>query len=243
MKELKLLQLTDAVGGELEYYSKQLEVAIEGKHISDTHYFLTDGNILVDIDKDIDIENTHIKKAIELGATIKNMFFVEDRDFSYHTYNFEAKGIWDGVEYGEEHGVVFELEADAIRYERYVSLVEEKIEVNGYEVIEKESAIKIVEETPLEELGKLLISKQIYNVCGAVCFLDLEDGIIKAVEDTETLADTDIVIAQLYKEDMPGGCIVNGLYNYEYHFSIVASNLELDEFRQAVEKFYNTEEE
>ncbi|WP_270565075.1 hypothetical protein [Clostridium beijerinckii] len=243
MKKLKVLKLTDAVGGEFDFYSKQLEIAIEGKHISETCYFLTDGNIIVDINKDIDIENTSIKQAIEFGATIKNMFFVEDRAFSYHTYNFEAKGIWDGVEYAEEHGVVFELEDDAIRYERYVSLVEEKIEVCGYEVIEKENAIKIVEETPLEELAKLLISKQIYNVCGAVCFLDLENGIIKVAEDTETLADTDIIIAKSYKEDQFDGAIENGEYNEEYHICILASMLDLEEFGQAIEEFYNAEEE
>lgn len=243
MKKLKVLQLTDAVGGEFEYYSKQLEVAIEGKHISDTHYFLTDGNILVDIDKDIDVENTHITKAIELGAIVKTMYYVEDGMFSQHIDNFEAKGIWDGVEHGEEHGIVFEQEADTIRYERYVSLVEEKIELNGYEVIEKESAIKIVEETPIEELAKLLISKQKYNVCGAVCFLDLENGIIKVAEDTETLADTDIIIAKSYKEDQFDGAIENGEYNEEYHICILASMLDLEEFGQAIEEFYNTEEE
>lgn len=239
MKKLKVLQLTDAFGGEFDYYSEQLEIAIEGKHISDTHYFLTDGNILVDINKDIDIENAHIKKAIELGAIVKTMYYAEDGMFSHHIDNFEAKGIWDGVEYGEEHGIVFELEADAIRYERYVSLVEEKIEVDGYEVIEKESAIKIVEGTSLEELAKLLISKQRYKECGSICYLDLESGVIKVEEDTYKLSDTDIIIAELYKEDMPGGCIVNGLYNYEYHYCIVASNLELDEFRQAIEEFYS----
>jgi hypothetical protein len=243
MKKLRALQLTDAVGGELDYYSNQLEVAIEGKHISETYYFLTDGNMLFDIDKDIDVENTHIKKAIELRAIVKTMYYAEDGMFSHHIDNFEAKGMWDGVEYGEEHGIVFELEADAIRYERYVSLVGEKIEVNGYEVIEKESAIKIVEGTSHEELAKLLISKQRYKECGSICYLDLESGVIKVEEDTYKLSDTDIIIAELYKEDMPGGCIVNGVYNYEYHYCIVASDLELDEFRQAIEEFYNTEEE
>ncbi|OOM09440.1 hypothetical protein [Clostridium saccharobutylicum] len=243
MEKLKVLQLKDAVGGELDYYSKQLEVAIEGKHISETYYFLTDENILVGIDKDIDIKNTHIKKAIELGAKIKTMYYVEDGSFSDHIYNFEPIGMWDGVEYAEEHGVVFELEDDAIRYERYVSLVEEKIEVGGYEVIEKENAIKVVEETPLEELAKLLISKQRYNVCGAVCFLDLENGIIKVAEDTETIADTDIIIAKSYKEDQFDGAIENGEYNEEYHICILASMLDLEEFGQAIEEFYNTEEE
>lgn len=240
MKKLKVLKLTDAVGGELEYYSKQLEIAIDGKHISETNYFLTDENIVVDIDNDIDGKNTHIKKAIELGAIVKTMYYAEDGMFSHHICDFESIGIWDGVEYGEEHGIVFELEADAIRYERYVSLVEEKIEVGGYEVIEKENAIKIVEETPIEELAKLLISKQIYKVCGAVCFLDLEDGIIKIVEDTQTLTDTGIIIAKSYKSDRFQGAIENGEYNEEYHISILASMLDLEEFRQAIEEFYNT---
>lgn len=214
MKKLKVLQLTDAVGGELDYYSEQLEVAIEGKHISETNYFLTDGNMLVDIDNDIDIEDIHIKNAMELGATIKNMFFVEDYFFSDLIYNFEAVGMWDGVEFAEEYGIVFELEDDAKRYDRYVSSVQEKIEVNGYEVIEEENAIKIVEEKSLEELAKLLISKQRYKVCGSICYLDLESGVIKMDEDNCKLSEKDIIISKLYKEDMPGGCIVNGLYNY-----------------------------
>lgn len=243
MKELNVLQLTDAVGGELNYYSKQLEVVTEGKYISETNYFLTDGDVLIDINNTIDTGNIHIKNAIELGATIKNMFFVEDNLFSHHIDNFNAIGIWDGVEYGEEHGIVFELENDAIRYERYVALVKDKIEVNGYEVIEKENAIKIVEETPLEELAKLLISKQRYKKCGSICYLDLESGVIKVEEDTYKLSETDIFICELYKEDLPGGCIVHGLYNYEYHFCILASDLELNKFRQAVQEFYATEEE
>ncbi|UZW12860.1 hypothetical protein OSC52_13480 [Clostridium pasteurianum] len=243
MKKLKVLQLTDAVGGKLDYYSEQLEVAIEGKHISETNYFLTDGNMLVDIDNDIDIEDIHIKNAMELGATIKNMFFVEDHFFSDHIYNFEAVGMWDGVEFAEEYGIVFELEDDAKRYERYVSSVQEKIEVNGYEVIEKENAIKIVEEKSLEELAKLLISKQRYKVCGSICYLDLESGVIKVDEDNCKLSEKDIIISKLYKEGMPGGCIVNGLYNYEYHYCILSGDLELDKFRKEVEKFYNAEEE
>lgn len=243
MKELKVLQLTDAVGGEDDYYSKQLQVVTEGKDISETNYFLTYRNIMVDIDNDIDAKNIHVKNAMELGAIIKSMYFVEDNLFSHHIYNFKAIGIWDGVEYGEEHGIVFELENDAIRYDRYVSLVKNKIEVNGYEVIEKESAIKIVEETSLEELAKLLISKQRYKVCGSICYLDLEEGIIKVVEDTGKLIDTDIIIAKLHKNDEFGGAILNGLYNEEYYICILTSMLELGEFRQAIEKFYNTEEE
>lgn len=194
---------------------------------------------MLDIDNGIDTENIHIKNAMELGAVIKNMFFVEDSFFSDHIDNFEPIGIWDGIEYGEEHGIVFELENDAIRY---VSLVKDKIEVNGYEVIEKENAIKIVEETPLEELAKLLISKKRYKSCGSVCYLDLEEGIIKVVEDTKKLMDTDIVIAKLYKDDISGGCITNGTYNEEYHICLLASMLDLDKFRQAVEKFYTEEE-
>lgn len=239
MKKLRVLQLTDAFGGEFDLYSEQLEISIDGKHISETCYFLTDGNMLVDIDKDIDIENAHIKKAIELGAIVKTMYYAEDGMFSHNIDNFEAKGMWDGIEYGEEHGGVFELEDDSIRYERYVSLVKEKIEGDGYEVIEKENAIKIVKETPLEDLAKLLISKQRYKECGSICYLDLENGVIKVDEDTCKLSETDIVIAELYKEDMPGGCIVNGLYNYEYHFCIVSSDLQLDGFREAVEEFYS----
>ncbi len=80
-------------------------------------------------------------------------------------------------------------------------------------------------------------------MCGAACFLDLEDGIIKAVEDTQTLTDTNIIIAKSYKEDQFDRAIENGEYNEEYHICILASMLDLEEFGQAIEEFYNTEEE
>lgn len=42
--------------------------------------------------------------------------------------------------------------------------------------------------------------------------LDLENEIIKVEEDTCKLSEIDIVIYELYKEGMPGGCIVNGIW-------------------------------
>ncbi|MCE5221775.1 MAG: hypothetical protein LLF98_11095 [Clostridium sp.] len=239
MKKLKVLQLTDAVGGELDYYSKQLETAIEGKHISETYYFLTDNNILIDIDKDIDTENTEIKEAIALGAVIKIMYFVEDESFSDHIYDFNTIGVWDGVEYAEEHGIVFENKEDAVKYEKYVWLVNDKVEVNGYDVIEKENAIRIVEETPVKEIAELLINKQKNNESGAICYLDLEIGIIKVVEDTHKLEETNIIIAKLYRDKIFNGDAVEGEYVKEYNSAIIASMLKLDNFRQAVEEFYN----
>lgn len=239
MKKLKVLQLTDAVGGELDYYSEQLEIAIVGKHISETYYFLTDNNILVDIDKDIDTENTHIKEAIKLGAIIKIMYFVEDESFSNHIYDFNTTGFRDGVEYGEEHGIVFESEEDAVKYEKYVKLVEDMVEVNGYEVIEKENAIRIVKETPLEEIAELLINKQKVNESGAICYLDLETGIIKVVEDIYELEETNIIIAKLYRDKLFNGDAVEGEYIKDYNSVVIAGMLNLDDFRQAIEEFYD----
>ena len=235
MKKLKVLQLTDAVGGELDYYSEQLETAIVGKHISETYYFLTDNNILVDIDKDIDTENAQIKEAIELGAIIKIMYFVEDNSFSNHIYDFNIIGFWNG----EEHGVFFESEEDAVKYERYVRLVEDIIEVNGYDVIEKENAIRIVEETPLEEIVELLVDKQKNNESGAICYLDLEIGIIKVIEDTYELEETNIIIAKLYGNKIFNGDAVDGECIKEYNSVAIASMLKLDNFRQSIEEFYD----
>ena len=239
MKKLKVLQLTDAVGVELDYYSEQLEKAIEGKHISETYYFLTDNDILVDIDKDIDIENTQIKEAIVLGAIIKIMYFVEDNSFSKHIYDFNTIGAWDGVEYGEEHGIVFESEEDAVKYEKYVQLVEDMVEVNGYDVMEKENAIRIVEETSLEEIAELLINEQKINESGAICYLDLKIGIIKVIEDTYELEEKNIIIAKLYGDKIFNSDAVEGEYIKEYNSVIIANMLNLDDFRQSIEEFYD----
>jgi hypothetical protein len=241
VKEFKVLQITDAKGGELNYYSGQVEIILNGKHISENNLFLTSENIIVDIDNDIDETDRRIKKAIEAGAFIKKMYYVEDNMFSEHINNFNLKGKWSGVEYAEEHGIVFDFEKDALSYEKYISLTKEKVEVNGYEVIEKQNAIRIVEEIPVEGISKLLINKQKYKQYGAVCYLDLEDGVIKVAEDTTKLMETDIIINKLDKNDIFGGCIVNGEYVKEYKIAMLSSLLELNGFRQAIEEFYTVE--
>lgn len=133
MKKLKVLKLTDATGGEEDYYSKQFELLIDGKHISETNYFLTDANYIVDIQKDIDSNDLNVKNAIAEGAVIMTMYYVDDENFSSHIYDFEADEFWDGVEYGDDHGVIFKLKSDGENYEKYVHSIKEN---NDYEIEE-----------------------------------------------------------------------------------------------------------
>lgn len=126
MVKLKVLQLTDVEGSD-DAYSEQLNALLgSNRHISETDYFWTRKNFIVDIEQDINEELPNIKQAIKLGAKVTNMYFVEDSNFSENMYEFEAKGIWAGVEYGEDHGVIFKLKRDAERFEKMIgSLVDE----------------------------------------------------------------------------------------------------------------------
>ena len=122
MKKLQVLKLTDATGREECYYSKQFELVLDGKHISETNYFLTDNNYIVDIEKDIDSSDVHVKKAIAEGAFLTNMYYVDDENYSDHMYDFKADGFWDGIEYGDDHGVIFKIKNDGESYERYINI-------------------------------------------------------------------------------------------------------------------------
>lgn len=139
MKEIKVLKLTDARGGECEFYSEQYEALLNGIHISDTDYYITDGNYIVEIDNGIDLTNNNVKSAISIGAVAKDMYYVEDNKYSENLYDFDAEGFYDGVEYGEEHGVIFKLESDAKKYEEFINI-----------------KIKIVEKLKLELVNKTM---------------------------------------------------------------------------------------
>lgn len=152
MKKLKVLQLTDAKGHEQSYYSEQLEALMGDKHITETDYFLTENNIVIDIDKDIDKKDIHIKESIEMGAVIKNIFYVEDGRFSDHIYKFNSKGLFDCVEHAEEHGVIFLNETDAKKYEKYIKMLEVKDEfLDEIKAIEEISCCK--------KMGKVVAPK------------------------------------------------------------------------------------
>lgn len=231
MKKLKVLQITDVTGGELDFYSEQLIIALQGKHISETHYFLTDTGILIDIYKDIDEKDMNILNAIEAGAYIRSMYYVDDTMFSHHIYDFRAKGMLDGVEYGEEHGVVFELECDAIRYKRFLSLIEDKIEVDGREFIRKENAIMIIEELEVSEVVELLLKAQDYKDCGSVCYIDLENGAVDACSEDLKTSWNEILIARLDKD-----CTNKDIEKLKKY-------VQYENYRLGIEEFYNELEE
>ena len=78
--------LTDVKGTSDNAYSEQLITLLgDNKHISETNYFWTNYNFIVDIEKDIDLELENVKKTIKLGAKVKSMYYVDDNKFS---------GIW-----------------------------------------------------------------------------------------------------------------------------------------------------
>lgn len=90
MRMLQILKLTDATGREESYHSKQFEFLLNGKHISETNYFLTDNNYIVDIEKDIDSCDVQVKKAITEGAVLTTMYYVDDENYSDHIYDFQS---------------------------------------------------------------------------------------------------------------------------------------------------------
>lgn len=158
MKKIKILELTDAKGGDCEFYSEQFEALLNGIHISQTDYYLTDGNYIVEIENGIDLENNNVKNAISNGAIIEEMYYVDDKTYSENLYDFDAEGFYDGVEYGEEHGVIFQLESDAVNYEEYIRLN------NPEEIVKKLNE---------ELIGKIMPIKDINFIC------------INAIKDTK----------------------------------------------------------
>ena len=152
MIKLKVLQLTDAKGYEQNYYSEQLEALVGDKPITETLYFLTEENVVVDIYKDIDGHDVNVKKAIKAGAKIKKIFYVNDRNFLEHINGFITKGFLNVVECLEEHGVMFEKETDAKKYEKYID------KLNGRdEFIEQIQNIESIDEILYyKKIGKVV---------------------------------------------------------------------------------------
>lgn len=148
MKKIKVLELTDARGGECDFYSEQFEALLNGIHMSQTDYYLTDGNYIVEIENGIDLENNNVKSAISMGAVAKDMFYVDDKTYSENIYDFDSKGFYDGVEYGEEEGVIFKLESDAKNYEEFINV-----------------KIKIVEKLKLELVNKTMTISELIISC------------------------------------------------------------------------------
>lgn len=245
MKKLKVLKLNDVVTGFAgDVYSEQFDCVLgEKRHISETDYFWTDSNYIVDINNDIDETLPNIRNAIKLGATIETMYFVADEYFSHRVYEFDEEydfeGFWEGVEYGLEHGIIFALESDALKYQRFIDLVGK----DKLGIIEKDTAIKIIEATSIEEIAYRLLKKQKYKENGAVCYLDLEIGIVRVSEEFE-LDETHVLLAFLSKDynrvDKRETYYLQNLDMSleEYDAIKLASFLELEDYKTALDKFY-----
>ena len=177
MKRLLVLNLTEVEQGyNCDLYSQQLNLILgeEYEHISDTNYYWTDSNYIVDIERDLDINSPNIQRAIQAGATLEMMYYVNHFHYSVDLSDFEEfakiEGFYNCVEYGEEHGIIFKLVSDAKKYQSFVDLVKMG------DFIKKEEALSILEDISLEKIAERLLKIQKYSEQGAVCSLNLIDG-------------------------------------------------------------------
>lgn len=177
MKRLLVLKLNDVEQGyNCDLYSEQLNYILgeEYEHISDTNYYWTDSNYIVDIERDVNVYSPNVQKAIQAGATLEMMYYVDHYYHQVNFYDFEewvrTEGFSDCVEYGEEHGIIFKLKSDAQKYQSFLDLVK----INDF--IKKEEALNILENINLEEVAERLLKIQRYEEKGAVCYLDLDGG-------------------------------------------------------------------
>lgn len=126
---------------------------------------------------------------------------------------------------------------DGNRY--YQINIEEMFDMDNIKYTDKE--LHLIYGTDIVDFAELILSRLKHKECGAICYLDLEDGIIKVVEDTHKLMKY-IIISELHKNDILGCFIVNGEYNEGYEIALLSSLLKLDKCKQAIEKFYIEEE-
>lgn len=244
MKKLIVLKLNDVTQGfDGTFYSEQLDCVLGDKyeHISETDYFWTDNNYLVDIEKDIDVNLPNIQNAIQAGATVETMYYVDHLFHPVGYSDFEdwigTEGFSDCVEYGEEHGIIFALESDAKKYQSFLDLAK----INNY--LKKEEALQILKSANLEEIAKRLLKKQNYLVNGAVCYLNLESGGI-VVSKSRSLRETEILIASLNKDYNRVDNREPDYTDYldcsleEYDSRRLASVLKLENYETQLDEFY-----
>jgi len=206
---------------------------IQGRNRKEYYIFIED------TEEGICFKHTYTTEEI-VSINIETEVYILRKEFS--VCNAVEKSKEFDLQYAQETDM-FDKDINVIKHEKYNELIKFKVEVNGYEVIQKESAMKIIEETFHEDLAKIMLSKQEIMNCGVVCFLDLADGLIKVVEDTQSLLESDIAICDLDKSWMFGGCIVDGMYIKEYEIAMLSSLLELGEYGRDIKEFYSGEEQ
>lgn len=192
MKELKVLKLTDVQGAGKDFYSEQFNLFLgeEGAdNISETVFFITDENTIVDIQNDINEED--FKKAIKAGAELKTMFFVEDDNFGSHK-DMETFVDFDyeNVGYDEEYGVLLHTPKKAEEYERKLERVQE-IE----EALPKDEIMDIIDNLDKNELVEELYENHFYASQGSGLYINLQDG--EVFRDTAEVSYTSNYICML----------------------------------------------
>lgn len=261
MRKMTVLHINDVESGfvNLPYdvdYSKQLLCLLgEAKELRETVYFMTDSNYIVEIDKGIDLKENNIVATIEAGATVHDMYYVEDGLFSERVYEFAQEGnllgFWDTVEWEEDHGIIFKEESDARRYQQFLDLLEFD---NSFEnpIITKDSAINLIKNTSSKHIASRLLEKQKYKWNGSFCYLDLYTGIVRTSEYREddylqNLSPHEILLARLSKDynresfrrrivEMNNENIIK-----EFDIDHLTSIIQLENFMKRLEKFYDEE--
>lgn len=180
-----------------DFYSEQFDCILEegeDKHISQTDYFWTNSHFIVNTERDIDVNLPNIQKAIQAGATIETMYYVDHlfQSIDWYWYNFDewigAEGFEECVEYGEEHGIIFKLRSDAIKYQAFLDFYKFS------NFIKKDEALRILKNVDLEyEAERIFKIRKKHSKQGVVCYLYLNDGRIYYSEDKE-LGDYEIEI-------------------------------------------------
>lgn len=128
LKKVKALILSDTI------WIDDMEITNQLKALSDYEqwyyvYQIIDDNILVKLNGDIDLDDSGIKEAVNLGVNIKEMYFViqennNDKDLPNNLLSYLENnlcGRFYPMEYLNKQGMLFESKEDAQKYEDLLS--------------------------------------------------------------------------------------------------------------------------
>jgi|SRR5690625_2926218 len=254
MNKKLVLKLTDVHYFNGDMFSEQCDSLIEDEEIG-LDYIWTDNDYIVDFEKDIDVNKESVQNAIKLGASLETMYYIEDENYQYYLEDFIVEygfsGFFDVVEGGDPHGIMFELESDAKKYQQFLDILEFNYEYE-YPIITKDSAIEIIKNTSLKHIASRLLEKQNYRWCGSYCYLDPFTGIVVTSEYNkeeylQELSSDEILLARLSKdynrESFREGIVEMNNDNLIKEFDInhLTSIIQLENYMERLEKFYDEE--
>ncbi|MFD1203633.1 hypothetical protein ACFQ38_00580 [Sporosarcina contaminans] len=250
MKEVTALKLTYVNYVNCDYYSKQFDCIRDDYEKKD--WFWTDWHYIVDIFENSVMEDLpSVQEAIEEGAIIKKMYFVEDRNYSGRMNDFKnqygLEGDWDGVDGAEDYGVIFTSYNDAMNYQIFINLLTNNYQKDfepGEDVIEKELALYFINRISYEEVARKLLNYQKYGIQGAGCYLDLFTGLIYGGKDNGRLPWGHIPLAYLSKDyNRIEKRVESELSNCRRSIAMydalkLACIMEFENFKEVLDEFY-----